>query len=594
MKQNQVFRRLLSLAAALALLLSLCSAPGLAAEEEAEIEIVWLSGATSEYQYFIYIQELGWVCCETYSENGYPVYAVYDVSTGARIEEFDAVGIFTEGLALVAKEDADGNEKCGFIDTSGKTIVPLEYDSAEPFSEGLALVMKYDADGNWKYGFIDKTGKVVVPLEYDYADSISEGLAWVGKRDTDWNRKYGFIDKSGKTVVPLEYDSVGSYSEGLAAVAKKDADGKQKFGFIDKTGKVVVPLEYDYAPFFFEGLAEVAKEGKYGFIDKSGKLVIPMEYDDAAPFSEGLARVGKRDADGNEKYGFIDKSGKAVIPLEYNGAGFFSEGLAWVVKMDADGNRKRGFIDKSGKIVVPLEYDYAEPFSEGLARVVKKDADGNWRCGFIDRTGKAIVPLEFDDDGYVTNAYGYSSSCFINDNGYVTYYGDNYYEFKMVHDKITELRWVKKGLSYGVFKNPYYTPAASGSGETNEPSAGNAQTAAPSPAKTPGNGKSTPDAAPTGQSKSSGLTPVLAIIFVVAVAAVILLLILLLRKKKPSAAVAPSVSAFPAPQFPKAQSAASQTSAAPAAKELFCPFCGCRAEPGATYCPSCGRELPNR
>ena len=53
MKQNQVFRRLLSLAAALALLLSLGCIPCLAAEEEAEIEIVWLSGATSEYQYFI-------------------------------------------------------------------------------------------------------------------------------------------------------------------------------------------------------------------------------------------------------------------------------------------------------------------------------------------------------------------------------------------------------------------------------------------------------------------------------------------------------------------------------------------------------------
>ena len=34
------------------------------------------------------------------------------------------------------------------------------------FSEGLAPVAKEDADGNLKWGFIDKTGSVVVPLEY--------------------------------------------------------------------------------------------------------------------------------------------------------------------------------------------------------------------------------------------------------------------------------------------------------------------------------------------------------------------------------------------------------------------------------------------
>ena len=91
---------------------------------------------------------------------------------------------FSEGLAWVAKEDADGNWKWGCIDKTGAVMVPLEYDGydgyahsdAEIFPDGLAMVVKKDADGNWKWGGIDKTGAVVVPLEYDFAGYLSSGM----------------------------------------------------------------------------------------------------------------------------------------------------------------------------------------------------------------------------------------------------------------------------------------------------------------------------------------------------------------------------------------------------------------------------------
>ncbi|MDR1706316.1 MAG: WG repeat-containing protein, partial [Clostridiales bacterium] len=120
------------------------------------------------------------------------------------------------------------------------------------FREGLAPVIKDD-----KWGFIDKTGKVVVPLEYDQVYSFSEGLAPVIK-----DGKYGFIDKTGKVVVPLEYDDVYNISEGLATVMKDD-----KWGFIDKTGKVVVPLEYDY---FSQSEYDVSYETLLWLINSDG------------------------------------------------------------------------------------------------------------------------------------------------------------------------------------------------------------------------------------------------------------------------------------------------------------------------------------
>ena len=146
------------------------------------------------------------------------------------------------------------------------------YDYTVPFSEGLTCVEK---DG--KYGFIDTTGKVVVPCQYDDASlSFSEGLAYVRK-----DGKYGFIDTTGKEVASCQYDVAWYFSEGLAHV-KKD----RKYGYIDTTGKEVVPCQYDDAWPFSKGFAVVVKDMKFGFIDLTGKEVIPCEYD-CVEYGEG-------------------------------------------------------------------------------------------------------------------------------------------------------------------------------------------------------------------------------------------------------------------------------------------------------------------
>ncbi len=59
----------------------------------------------------------------------------------------------------------------------------------------MAWLMK----GN-KYGFIDSTGRQVVPCKYDYASSFQEGYAVVAK-----DGKYGFMDKTGREIIPAVY-----------------------------------------------------------------------------------------------------------------------------------------------------------------------------------------------------------------------------------------------------------------------------------------------------------------------------------------------------------------------------------------------------
>lgn len=285
---------------------------------------------------------------------------------------------FSEGLAAVRKD-----RKYGYIDSVGKTVIPLKYDYALSFSEGLAAIGEFG--NNWmKCGYIDCTGKVVIPLKYNVAGSFSEGLAAVGEGNEDW--KCGYIDRTGKMVISMQYDDAYDFSEGLAVVSQN-----KKYGYIDRTGKIVIAMQYDWAESFSNGFAVVEKNGKYGYIDRTGTVVIPLQYDEAYDFSDGLATVGKMDKDGNICYNYVDTTGKLIVPQEY-GCGEFSEELIDVYKEDENGNYKCGYVDRTGTVVIPLQYDSAASFSEGMAAVEK---DGKW--GYIDRTGKVVIPVQYDD-----------------------------------------------------------------------------------------------------------------------------------------------------------------------------------------------------
>ena len=84
---------------------------------------------------------------------------------------------------------------------------------------------------NHKMGFIDKTGKEIVPPKYDDAGVFIEGLAKV-----KLNGKWGLIDKTGKEIVPPKYDDAGVFIEGLAQV---ELNGKEFYIKVFSNGKVV-------------------------------------------------------------------------------------------------------------------------------------------------------------------------------------------------------------------------------------------------------------------------------------------------------------------------------------------------------------------
>lgn len=181
----------------------------------------------------------------------------------------------------------------GYKDSvTNKTIIKPSFKTADEFSEGLALVSIEDTvKGRPQYGFIDNTGKIVIPLKYDDGASFDGGLAVVNRGmvfDVDAfnyvGGLWGFVDKTGKEVVKLKYQDVSYFSDGLAMVQTemhydtvKAVNYGGLYGYIDKTGKEVIKPKYDEAEYFDKGMASVAiydtangiESYKYGIINLS-------------------------------------------------------------------------------------------------------------------------------------------------------------------------------------------------------------------------------------------------------------------------------------------------------------------------------------
>jgi hypothetical protein len=285
--------------------------------------------------------------------------------------------------------------KFASIDNAVKVIA----DELMPFSEGLAAVKKGE-----KWGFIDTTGKLIIPITLPFKDMqhpgpyFSNGLCMLQYEYQGYDQAVKYIDKSGKDIINnTNYYKGSSFSEGIALVLTQAG----KFVFIDIKGAVVpaqpkVPVFSDVNGFnpFSEGLSHYfdQKAGKYGYINKKGGIAIDPVFENAEPFSEGLALVKKTTETGEDKWGFIDKTGKVVIDCIYSKKpSSFSDGFCVVENKDW----VKGYINKEGSIVLPPKYKYASDFFNGYAFVTE---DGLNYYYVMDKGGKKIAELPIRRD----------------------------------------------------------------------------------------------------------------------------------------------------------------------------------------------------
>lgn len=291
---------------------------------------------------------------------------------------YDGADEFSEGVAYVWVWDGK-QRRNGIVDAGGKfTELPGTNDFHIVFHDGLARFEPPSAQGR-KYGYMDKTGRVVIPPQFSDSGHFSEGLAWISVlSERKW--LYGFIDKTGKIVIEPQFVyQPRDFVDGLSKVM-----GQYSSGFIDRTGSFRITVEFEHSDdFFSEGLLAAIIQGEQPrgvYLTRDGQVALEIPFwqqrtahqrslytirrQQLAPFSEGLAPVLSFN-----KLGFIDKTGKVVIAPEFRETKGFSEGLAAVKIIGSDGQYVWGYIDRTGKFAITSQFKDAQPFAGGLAHV---------------------------------------------------------------------------------------------------------------------------------------------------------------------------------------------------------------------------------
>jgi hypothetical protein len=202
---------------------------------------------------------------------------------------------FSDGIAWVRGNPQGGDYKWGAINTNGKGIIPFEFSKApEPFSEGLAHVTCSDDRG----GFVDRTGKLVIPCQYTEVGRFVNGHARVlgGANNTT-----SLIDKQGNVVVTFR-EAVGNKNPFAPIVAAQilaiRGDGLYPFSEKAYPDSALGLLDSDWnfvlAPY---------KNMTIGLFPADGN-------------SDGLAWATFRDGSGKTVEGFINRRGEFILIRE--------------------------------------------------------------------------------------------------------------------------------------------------------------------------------------------------------------------------------------------------------------------------------------
>ncbi|MBV7272532.1 WG repeat-containing protein [Clostridium sp. PL3] len=305
----------------------------------------------------------------------------------------------------------------GYIDSSGKLIIPIKFDSAEDFQEnGLAIVRINDKAGaidefgnyviqpkysdiqgfkekraivtdNQKYKVIDESGKEL----FENDNFISEfyngrALFSIVEKGDQW--KYGYINLQGKVVVPPQFLSAGNFSNGRAVVQLEN----EKYGVIDLNGKILKTFPYEQVTDISEGRLFFKEkiDGKFGLMDENGQIIVAPKYGSVESFKNGTAIVGEGDT--IIKFGVINRNGEYTIQPKYNRIDFLGEDrFAVGIPIKDEANympSKYAISDSKGKVLTGFIYYGVSEYKNNLASVYD-----NKFTYFIDKQGKRVDSL---------------------------------------------------------------------------------------------------------------------------------------------------------------------------------------------------------
>lgn len=219
---------------------------------------------------------------------------MYDIDKKAKVEGDYSKGGFPEYMGYFANHRAMvvKNKKFGYVDSHGNYVVQPKYDHISNFHKGVAAVYECldTAARIFRYGYIDSTGKEIVPVIYDVPQEIVQRFtedAFFGEDDSEvltlmkMDGRKGLAGLNGRIIVPVNYEEILPEKHGKGYLVMEDG----KFGILDLNGREIIkPLYADImldegkgydgkVSFNFPLMAKDGSTGNWLYLDKQGQPI---------------------------------------------------------------------------------------------------------------------------------------------------------------------------------------------------------------------------------------------------------------------------------------------------------------------------------
>lgn len=191
----------------------------------------------------------------------------------------DQYPFFSEGKLPVC----DVKGKYGFMNTSGRLILDLEYATVYPFSEGLAAVSKKNLIGNVTALVKKSKGNLMYIDENGRPLTLQAEIRNIYSGTTFKNGEALVISKDEKQYIINTSGNIVRKDNNIALIFD------EKYCLVSDNSKKEIPAAETVT---YDGPTTFADNDLYGY-RQDNAIILPAQFSEAVPFSKGYAIAGK-------------------------------------------------------------------------------------------------------------------------------------------------------------------------------------------------------------------------------------------------------------------------------------------------------------